>query len=226
MHVVIFAGGNQSRFGTARALQPKQLLSLGNGETILSNILKQVETADVKSCMVAVADKEDIAVYIEKLKIKVPLIINREIDKVPSAFVVDQPRGYPITYILGDTYFPAGTLTGYLQCFSGREELELDGCIGVSEVPCGDWVVETETALVTGFRGEGAGSYWTCGVFTFVNNRSFGVIQKGNKFGHYFIDFIKLGFRLGYRSLGSDVIDLDTPADRERLEKLLKRGAK
>lgn len=209
MNAIVFAGGNQSRFGSPQATSPKVLYPLSGGRTVLSNILDQLDVVHVERIIVCVADKENIAQYIDAVRgsYKTPIEIN--VDELAGLgdYVFAQAEFLPATFIFGDIFFPPGVLTNYMQELKGKSEGYI-GMIGASRFPVGDFRMQTEADVVTRIAKDGPGEYYTCGVFSILAPSLASGLKHPPKITTIFSELAQTG-RLAYHIMDG-LVDLDT----------------
>jgi len=212
MKVVIFAAGNQTRFGLSVAEQPKVLFPLKNKQTILSNTLSQLDKCDLENITITVADKENVATYIRNIaaSFKTPLIID-EFKPIPfSSYPWRYQKLSPVTFIFGDIYFPNPALINYFETLR-KEMANKRAFIGASPIPVGDYHLQTNGHLIANISKEGPGEYFTCGLFTILDDSILDKINKTEKITEIFAQFPGQGLDTGYAVLPKGIIDMDTP---------------
>ncbi|MBL8031335.1 MAG: NTP transferase domain-containing protein [Candidatus Doudnabacteria bacterium] len=210
MNAIVFAGGNQSRFGSPQASSPKVLYSLSDGRTVLSNILDQLEAAHIDRIIVCAADKQNIAQYVAALSCvyKTPIEINTDDLAELGDYVFAQSKLLPAAFIFGDIYFPPGTLTNYMQKLKESKSGDYVGMIGASRLPVGDFHVQVKADIVTRIAKDGIGDYYTCGVFSVLAPSLVSGLNHSPKITSIFSELAEVG-RLAYYVMDG-LVDLDT----------------
>jgi NDP-sugar pyrophosphorylase family protein len=220
MNAVVLAGGNQMRLASFLDGQSKILFPLSGGRTVLSNIFDQLDAAGVKKIIVRPADKGNIAAYVTGIasNYRAEIIIDSTAWPSPVSYLTDSVDHLPVTFVLGDTYFPEGELQSYILKATEGEET-YDGFVGVSKEHVGDARVILEGDHVVDMsHGFDAGNY-TCGVFTIYDPKVFTQLEHLDKFAHTWAQLPRLGYKLGYHMVGPGLLDLDTPEEFEKLPK-------
>lgn len=217
MNVIIFAGGNQTRFGIEQAIQPKVLYPLSQNRTILSNIVDQLEAAVVDRIIVCLGDKLNIAEYINRIKsdYKVPIISNNDRFSEIADYIFSQGGDLaPTTFIFGDTYFPHSVLTHYIKGLVGLKG-EYFGVIGASPYPVGDYHIHTHDGCVVDLVKEDGADLYTCGVFSILNTYSASGLDKASKVTEVFRQ-LALKEKISYIQMDG-LVDLDTQDQIKRI---------
>lgn len=210
MNVFIFAGGNQSRFGSPQASFPKVLYPLRGGRTVLSNIFDQLDAVGIAQIFVCVANKQNIADYVGSIahRYNTPIHINVDDLAELGDYVFAQNKLLPATFVFGDIFFPAGTLTSYIQELKSKSGHEYVGMIGASRIPVGDFHVQTESDVVTRISRDGEGGYYTCGVFSLLSPSMLEGLNRPPKITAIFSELAEVG-KLAYYVMDG-LVDLDT----------------
>ena len=224
MNIVILAGGNQRRFGYSLKEKSKVLLPIGDGKTILSNILDQLPDDKISRVVIAVADKEIIADFIEGIRDKYsfPIDINRKLYSGPIDCLKDSADLPPVTFILGDTYFPGEELKIYMNKAIVAMS-KYDGFVGASYEHVGDGRVIIKDDEVTDMSHDFNEGLYCCGLFTIYDKKVFSQLEPNGKYAHTWALLPKLGYKLGYYIVGPNLLDLDTPEEAEKLQKILEK---
>lgn len=209
MNAIVFAGGNQSRFGSPQASLSKVLYPLSGGRTVLSNILDQLDAARVERIIVCVSDKQNIAQYVDALRgtYTTPIEINTDELAGLGDYVFAQVEFLPATFIFGDIFFPPGALTSYIQELKGKS-VGYIGMIGASRLPVGDFHVQVQADIVTRIAKDEAGEYYTCGVFSILAPSLASGLNRPPKITAIFSELAGTG-RLTYHIMDG-LVDLDT----------------
>lgn len=222
MNVVIFAGGNQTRFGKTLQEQSKVLYPLRKGGTVLSHTLVQLNDCDVSGITVAVADKKMIGDYVHRVvsTFYVPIRVDM-FQPIPFVDCLERYRDLaPVTFIFGDVFFPPPSLTEYF-IHIRQSYLDFDACVGVSPVPVGDYGVEVLGSSVVRIARGATGKWFTCGVFTLFRNETFSFVDHlPEKFTDVFAFLVAKGAKVGYGSFPSGLVDLDTPEEMKKFVEL------
>jgi NDP-sugar pyrophosphorylase family protein len=210
MNTIILAGGNQTRFGKISREQSKILLPLTQNETILSNIVRQLNQTEIEKIIIALKDKNFIADYTKNLSSKKEIVIDdRDISGLGNYFF-KSTNYLPATYIFGDTYFPNNSLTAYFSGLKGKIDLGVKAVIGVSRSHVGDFRVEVSDDYATKISRDGTNGYFTCGLFTFIDSGIVGELEPCDKLTDVFSQLLERNYKVGYILMEEGLIDLDT----------------
>ncbi len=210
MHAVIFAGGNQTRFGDI-SQQSKVLYPLPNGHTVLSNIINQLQSSGVDSITIRTRSKESITNYIQSIKAdyKISITIDdRDISQ--GDFVIQSPQFLPCMYVFGDTYYEQGTLKYFIDNVTLVKD-KCDGVIGLTAAHVGDYRAKIENDCIKELSKESNSGLYTCGLFTFFNSKSFSELHTSENIYQIIDQLIEKEYQFWHVLLEQKMVDLDTP---------------
>lgn len=210
MNIIIFAGGNQTRFGIPFHVQPKVLTPLPNNQTLLGHTITQLQKTDSKRITVAIADKKTLAQYLHAFwpKARVPVTTDDFPPMPLGHYIFRYLDQSPVTFLFGDIYFPDNSLIRYFTELAYPPDLV--AAIGVSRERVGDYCVNVQDSLVHGIGKEVTGQFFTCGIFTVFNQKVVASLSPTDKVTELFTILVERGHPVGYVKMPNGLIDLDT----------------
>lgn len=219
MKVVIFAGGDQTRFKISHKEQLKVLLPIDSEDTILSNILKQIDIGEVSGIVVYAWDKQEVMSYIGKIKdrYKTEIMLSTTAYRNLGEYIMSYKGTEPVSFIYGDIYFPEGILEKYIQQTVGAIGV-YEAYIGVTKSKSGSWKVLTSDRLVTSVSESHKEGFYTVGVYSILDPGIIGRIEYFDEVNEIFAQ-IPRKYKMGFYEM-EKTLDINTPADYEKFLKI------
>jgi choline kinase len=208
MKAILFAAGNQTRFGKTVEEQSKVLFPLPDGSTVLQNTLDQLDVLGLESIIIAVGDKKTIRDYVQTKtsRYSTPITIDEFDDVEMGMYMFRYQNDIPATFIFGDSFFPANSLSSYFKSITNSKAAWL----GVSEEHVGDYRVAVGNGTVQEISKALNSGYYTSGIFTILDKNIIKDLERAEKFSDVFGQIPKRGATVGFTVLPSGIIDLDT----------------
>jgi len=219
MKALIFVGGKQTRIGFSSDTKPKSLLEINKNDTVLFNLIKQLDIPCISEIVVFPGDNYLIEKYLgEKLDfIKTKVTINKI--KLPKLghYIFTYKEKEPVTFIFGDMYVPFPQLTNYMNS-AYKTKNSYSSYLGVSDSHVGDYRVQLGNENVIDIN-ERFGNKFTCGLFTILDTKIIQVLKRTDKLTDTFAQIPRMGYKMGFFEIVG-AIDIDTPDSLSKIYKV------
>ncbi|MFA6090068.1 MAG: hypothetical protein WC755_09505 [Candidatus Woesearchaeota archaeon] len=210
MKAEVLVGGDQTRIGFSAEVKPKSLLVTKNGETILIDILKQLDVPEISDIEIFVGDNRLIEEFVDnnRSEIKKRILINNI--KLPTLgqYVFNYKGNEPVTFVFGDMYIPKPQLSSYIK-YASNLESDYSAVIGVSDTQVGDYKVEIQGNRVKSISKE-IGQKFTCGLFSILDIGIIKKLKETSKLTEVFAQIPQTRTKMGYFET-KGLVDIDTP---------------
>ncbi len=210
MKALILAGGEQTRIGFSAETKPKSLLITRENDTILLNLLKQLDIQEISEIVIYPGDNKLIEKYLKKIGNKIKTKISIDKTKLPKLghYVFAYKDAESVTFVFGDMYVPEPQLTQYIKAANSGIN-DYFAFIAVSDTQVGDYKVELRDDYVNKISKEN-GQKFTCGLFSILNQKIIPKLKQTDKMTEVFAQIPEINLKTGYFEING-AIDIDTP---------------
>ncbi len=210
MKAIILAAGKQTRIGFSADVRPKSLIPVRTNDTIILNIIRQLDIVEISEIRVYMGTNDKIEHYIKTIEhtIKTPITLRKETLEDTSQYVLEYKDTEPVLFIFGDIYVPAPQLTEFVK-YSDTKKHEFAACLALSKEKVGDLRADIFGSRITEMSTI-KGDYYTCGLFAIMDTEKIGYLVSDNALPKVFEQMLKNGVKIAnYITYG--FIDVDYP---------------